>query len=369
MANYKGTMQSFPGSFGDPNLRRAGPPGSNPLMMTIGGQRPQAPPQFGGNQPQQGFQLQKFNSQPGGQGRPMNGDYLQGPGGRSLDNHHDYYLGNSGVSTPQPAMPNLPGSLGYKQGPMSMPQSPMQPGNYNPLQRRIGDPQGKAFQSPQNPFTGHRGQLGNGAPSPGSGPQTFNNFNTMGNSSISGGVPGPRSNPGDYPGFGPRNQAAGGISTDNFEFKPVTPQSPKSYGHRHEPVHSIGDPNDPLSRFRANPSRVDLVQESRGKVGYSPKPKREALAGAAGNQHQAYGEKLVQSQLTFDHNPTARKVQPKPILKKGKSNWNSGRPKSATFNQEVLVHEVESWKIYNVDMAKEAKKNFRRESQSECRLV
>jgi hypothetical protein len=118
-------------------------------------------------------------------------------------------------------------------------------------------------------------------------------------------------------------------------------------------------------RFKANPNLVDLEHERRGKVGYSPKPRREeTMKRRPEGSHQ--GENLISSQLTFTNDPTQRRAPPRPILKRANA---PKKGRSATFDQNVLVHEVESWKLYNVDMGKEAKRNFRRESQQECTLI
>lgn len=60
---------------------------------------------------------------------------------------------------------------------------------------------------------------------------------------------------------------------------------------------------------------------------------------------------------------------PKGILKPRGGGQKKGI--KAKFNQDVMVHEIESFKIYNVDMGKEAKKNFRRESSGsgDCALI
>lgn len=366
-------MQSFPSSFGDPGARRQPNTGGNPLMMSIGNPRPQGPGYFQGVPPQQGFPPNSFNGH-GGQREPGYANYPQNQNmpNRSKSDYHDYYMtgGNAGQNQLQLGQPGLPGSLGYSQSIPGSPQGHSGPSNgFNPLQRNMRPGTGGALFPPQDPFSGSSNPYGLNLNGQAPGQQAYSGFNNLGNSGVLPGAPGPRGQGNENFQFGPRGQVQGGIPPNNLHFKQAPAQSPMNYGHPHNPIHAIGDPNDPLSTFRANPARVDLEHESRGKVGYSPKPKREEFAGNRYDQHQSNGEKLIQSQLTFDHDPMARRAPPKPILKRTGNSMAGRRPKSAKFNQDVLVHEVESWKIYNVDMAKEAKKNFRRESQSECRLV
>lgn len=187
-------------------------------------------------------------------------------------------------------------------------------------------------------------------------------------SGAQGGAPGPRSMDDFNAGLN-RSGRQGGINPNNVEFKHANLQSPIPYGHHHEPVHAIGDMNDPLSKYRAHPNKVDLEGGSRGKLGYSPKPKRGELEKAHHRPDVAQSENLVSSHHMFGNNPRLKKAPPKSILKKKDKTSMKNRPKSTTFNQDVMVHEVESWKIYNVDMGKEAKRNFRRETQQECVLI
>lgn len=132
-------------------------------------------------------------------------------------------------------------------------------------------------------------------------------------------------------------------------------------GHQPQAANSIHRAKDTLtpqySRYKQNPNLIDLEQESRGKLGYSPKPKRE--------DHQ--GENLINSTMKFYDDPNNKPAQTKPILKPKDSRSKHG--KRVFFNPDVLVHEVETWKIFNVDMGKEAKKNFRRETNQDCSLI
>lgn len=337
-------------------------------MMGMGNQGMPGPATHFHQIPPQNQHMHQFNGHQGGQ---------HGHGGQALANggwqaqnqadHHDYYLAGHGSAPThhQNGHQMMPGSLGYSQTVPHTPHSPsLQAGGLNPLQRGMRTGTGGPPFSHHDQFPGQPAPFGNGMYGPGAGPQNYSGFNNLGGSGVMPGAPGPRGPVNGQPGYG-----HGGVPPTNLQFKTIQPQTPMYYGHPHDPIHAIGDPNDPLSHFRANPARVDLVHESRGKVGYSPKPKREEVHTSHAKQQQGYGEKLIQSQLTFELDPTARKAPPKPILKKTGPIKSGKRPKNAIFNQDVLVHEVESWKIYNVDMAKEAKKNFRRESQSECRLV
>lgn len=182
------------------------------------------------------------------------------------------------------------------------------------------------------------------------------------------GAPGPRAIPGNVNGETyPRHQEM--IHPESYQYKPFSPQSPSEYGHAHTPVHSIGDIHDPLSMYRAGHGAMDIENQSRGKLGYSPKPKRDYDGGGLRREPQTTQGNIVKSELTFENNPHMKRAPPKPILKSSENRRFTQGHRSIRFNNDVMVHEVESWKIYNVDMGKEAKKNFKRESQQECTLI
>ena len=356
-------------------------------MMSMGqprGPPGQPQPQFysvGPSHPQMQGPGQGFGGPGGAGGRPAEG-WQGGAMGRKPE-QHDYYLGSPGLGQSSamagPHGPQgPPGSLGYGQAmPLSPQGGPAQPGGFNPLQRGmrpgvggpgipgqpdyLARPAGFGYQQPGQPA---------GQPGPGG-------FGDLRESGAGRGAPGPKAGQPYQNGFGYSGPLPGGVHPGSVQFKPTGPQPPQYYEQPQDPNYALGDPRDPLANFRPDPlasyrpnaGRVDLEHESRGKVGYSPKPRREDLPDPARRQPPHAGENLIQSQYTFNANPSSKKAPPKPILKRTGESRFGPKPKSATFNQDVLVHEVESWKIYNVDMAKEAKKNFRRENQSECRLL
>lgn len=361
-----------------PNMKYA-PTGSyprpgypaNPLMTNIMINSPQLAPQNG--------QKTNFSSpQPGvgfnpGQPRPHLGHsqaspYMQAgqiPHGVMQPQQFGPSNGSGRPSNLNAPTSNRGGGVG-QHNPLTPPADlrQMPQNKRNPLLFTMGNGVGNSTATPEGKSLGY----GNGMPSPNRSNIGQGMYDRNGNYGVQDGAPGPRSLYGAQGGQG-HYEKQGGINPNSVQFKQALPQSPMPYGHQHPPVHAIGDMNDPLSKFRSEPHRVDLEGGSRGKVGYSPKPRRDDFGGSHHKQGLAQSENLVESQHTFTTNPRLKKAPPRSILKKTGQGNMKNRPKSTTFNQDVMVHEVESWKIYNVDMGKEAKRNFRRESQQECSLI
>ena len=166
-----------------------------------------------------------------------------------------------------------------------------------------------------------------------------------------------------YQQHAPPQQSDQYFSNNPQSLLPIPTASPNSFPNGVHPqaaasIHRTREVISPqFTRYKQNPNLIDLEHESRGKVGYSPKPKRE--------DHD--GENMINSTMKFYDDPSNQRVQTKPILKPKDS--RSKHSRKVYFNPDILVHEVETWKIFNVDMGKEAKKNFRRESNPECSLI
>lgn len=135
-------------------------------------------------------------------------------------------------------------------------------------------------------------------------------------------------------------------------------------GNRFNAVEMYNQTNGVPTRSKPTLSLKNLEVETAGQVGYSPKIKKEPIA--AGFTQSVLSNSVLQNQEKS--NPSGLVQKPvRPILKlhgkKERKNFN------VKFNSEAQVYEVESYKFYNVDMGKEAKKNMRLENQSDCSLI
>ena len=127
-----------------------------------------------------------------------------------------------------------------------------------------------------------------------------------------------------------------------------------------------------LHNYLENHDLDGLDGKHKGKLGYSPEPRKfiDPALDKIKRKQAHEGENMISSQLTFIENPNRSKAPQKPILKDRSQRIDTKKHgKAVTFNQNVMVHEIESWKIYNIDMGKESKRNFKRESHQECTLI